>query len=526
MGEFQEKKAETGIRRRNRLHRRRDVVLDALRRAHNGDEKERVQQAAQGLARQMMTQYRRRDAHAQPDPRRVGEAIDARDRLREALEEQDAAMKALEALKLSARPAFAALEDQGGQTAAPGSSGAEASEVIVAKHNIENELRPRVEAAEKKLVEAQRAAQKREKSRVCASAKLGRSALLVVDSLEELLAIAERGERLSPIEPWDPAQLIVHRYLPHMKVGRIIDERVALDKYKDAIGFTLFARAALSEDAGDDLLFAALEAAADERLNARRPERDKLHGQSTFTLISLFVWPSHEGEGPSGRPIGREEAERRVVLDSDSRLERALRIAETAYEAVTGGPIPEDINVWVGPMRDHEQTPGSSSNEETAPPVEPLPSSGAPRSALGDGTSADSTATTPPVALGSSGSPSHQIQGPVLSTEGALRAADGVNYVGRDDAGRASRHQHLKTRGLSRSQLERCAQALAVLEEISGDEVSSRQLKDADVPVGTIVTRLRKRGAVVSGVGQKGIYEWRAVVRFVVEDWAPQVQRR
>jgi hypothetical protein len=150
------------------------------------------------------------------------------------------------------------------------------------------------------------------------------------------LEAALKAKRVDDVERWDVAVAIWRRFGGTIGADGIRDERVLLDSRDAAIAYTLFARAALSEDPKDDLLAGALHELEDSRLQARSGEPGRYRGLSTHKLVSFYVWPSLEAGRKEEGPIGEEEAKLRNIYDADARLERFLAVGETAYEAVTG----------------------------------------------------------------------------------------------------------------------------------------------------------------------------------------------
>jgi hypothetical protein len=321
------------IRRRSALWKRRDVVLRALRELHEGELASEVQRVARDTADCIVADYWKRDAAGAPyDSKLIGRAMRVQGKLRKEILRLEKHLDAHHALKPPAQSSGASID-----VAAYRPHGVEAWRRMVEASNARmREMSANVERLSAEFSQATADAR-------CLSLPFG-------NDLEFALERAQKGERVGDVEDWDVAVAIWRRFGGTIGTDGIRDERMLLDSRDAAIAYTLFARAALSEDLKDDLVAGALHELEDDRLRARRGQPGDYRGLSTHKLVSYYLWPSLEAGRKEDGPIGEEEAKWRIVVDADARLERLLAVAETAYEAVTGGAVGEQDSRELSPQ--------------------------------------------------------------------------------------------------------------------------------------------------------------------------------
>jgi len=378
MGEFQEKKAETGIRRRNTLHRRRDEHLTALRELHSGELADDVARVTNKVAHEIVRDYWKRDAERAPlDVGLISEAIKARNGVRRLHQtERDFIPQITEArarLKRVERLGPFAKEGQGRGDVAKRYRVAlmRSTKGLAKRLKRRDGLRQRIAEKEVKFFNAVRVAR-------CEDDLYG-------DALEQARRTARAWARKYAIvgaheespgsdegmstERWHIPTMIWRRFGGALQPDGLRDARVLLDPTDEAMAYTLFVRAAVSPDGADDLIAAALRDRETDELRSRSSGVTKVRGRTTHEHVSRVLSPSLGGRLERTEPPSFTDVERAVILDSDNRLEWLLAAGEEAAEALDlemSVGIPEEAPVVTPVTQAPEVTPVAQMPAERA----------------------------------------------------------------------------------------------------------------------------------------------------------------
>lgn len=314
------------VRRRVELEAKRQVVLAELRRLHEADPGVHNGSAAREVAARIVTRAMERESIlGVPNQRLASQAIKSRERLRGAYLARTASAQRVQAMRREARVEMAAAKAKGKK----------------ALKRCQDRWKPRFVSEEAKWGRLVERVVRRELVLGRRASRVGCAAYIDSKDLDDALDRAQRGIRRHPAEGWDPATEVFRYFGWKLNDGGIGDEGIVdqcmrLDTRDDAMAFTFYLRAMLSEDPADDLISRALREIEDLGLVVQRAQPSMFSGLSVHELATHLHSPSRRNTERWSGPMSPKEAELAAVRDSYDRLEWFLLAAEQAIEAVTG----------------------------------------------------------------------------------------------------------------------------------------------------------------------------------------------